>query len=292
MLSGMADERPIVFPCEGEELIGIVHHALGERFRGVLFVVGGPQYRIGSHRQFLLLARTLVERGHPCMRFDSRGMGDSSGSSPGFDDLSSDIRAAIDAFMAAVPGMTEVVLWGLCDGASAAALYAPNDDRVRGVVLVNPWVRTAVLEARAKMTGYYADRIRDRDFWVALLHGRIGMVAISSALDTALRAFRSRLVESKPSDVLGAQSLPEQILLKLKAFRGRMLFVLSGRDLTAQEFNHLCRDDERWARLMANPRVTRFELPNANHTFARGDWRESVAVATDAWLCSIGEHRP
>jgi len=46
---------------------------------GVLIVVGGPQYRVGSHRQFVMLARFLADHGVPCMRFDYRGMGDVSG---------------------------------------------------------------------------------------------------------------------------------------------------------------------------------------------------------------------
>ncbi|MFB1029241.1 MAG: hydrolase 1, exosortase A system-associated, partial [Thauera sp.] len=69
-----------IFPCEGEELIGIL--ALPETAvtrLGVLVVVGGPQYRVGSHRQFVLLARALAKSGVPCMRFDYRGMGDATG---------------------------------------------------------------------------------------------------------------------------------------------------------------------------------------------------------------------
>jgi len=52
---------------------------------GVLIVVGGPQYRVGSHRQFLLLSRRLAAEGHPVMRFDYRGMGDASGAMRGFE---------------------------------------------------------------------------------------------------------------------------------------------------------------------------------------------------------------
>ena len=47
--------------------------------RGVLIVTGGPQYRAGSHRQFVLLARFLAARGMAVLRFDYRGMGDSEG---------------------------------------------------------------------------------------------------------------------------------------------------------------------------------------------------------------------
>ena len=111
------EERALAFDCGGERLYGILslpgHAASGAR--GVLVVVGGPQYRAGSHRQFTLLARDLAQDGVPVLRFDYRGMGDSEGTIRPFDDVEDDLRAAIDAFMAASPGLREVVLWGLCE---------------------------------------------------------------------------------------------------------------------------------------------------------------------------------
>ncbi len=75
---------------------------------GVLIVVGGPQYRVGSHRQFVLLARALAARGFAAMRFDCTGMGDSDGArarrSP---TATATSRAAIDAFIAHVPTVDE-----------------------------------------------------------------------------------------------------------------------------------------------------------------------------------------
>jgi alpha/beta superfamily hydrolase len=90
---------------------------------GVLVVVGGPQYRVGSHRQFLLLSRRLASEGYPVMRFDYRGMGDGGGAMRSFEDVSADIGAAIEAFQRRCPSVRRIVLWGLCDAASAALLY-------------------------------------------------------------------------------------------------------------------------------------------------------------------------
>jgi hypothetical protein len=50
-------EEPLLFRCENARLVGILHRPAEQRTRGVLLVVGGPQYRVGSHRQFVLLAR-------------------------------------------------------------------------------------------------------------------------------------------------------------------------------------------------------------------------------------------
>jgi alpha-beta hydrolase superfamily lysophospholipase len=78
-------EYPLRFDRAGVPLVGIVHPAgkpAGDI--GVVVVVGGPQYRVGSHRQFVLLARDLAAAGIPTLRFDTRGMGDSGGDFPGF----------------------------------------------------------------------------------------------------------------------------------------------------------------------------------------------------------------
>ena len=79
---------------------------------GMLIIVGGPQYRAGSHRQFTLLARYLAARGIPSLRFDYRGMGDSEGDARNFEDIADDVRSAVDALTEAVPGVRRVVSGG------------------------------------------------------------------------------------------------------------------------------------------------------------------------------------
>ena len=132
------NEHALTFDCEGESLVGILSGAGLPAGRGVLIVVGGPQYRVGSHRQFALLARHLAKHGVPTLRFDYRGMGDSDGEVRTFERVGEDIRCAIDRFFASVPGLKDVVIWGLCDAASAALFYAHQDARVSGLILLNP----------------------------------------------------------------------------------------------------------------------------------------------------------
>jgi hypothetical protein len=65
-----------------------------------------------------------------------------------------------------------VVLWGLCDGASAAAMYAPGDARVAGLALLNPWVRTEGGAAKATLKHYYRSRLLDPGLWKKIASGR------------------------------------------------------------------------------------------------------------------------
>ena len=152
-------EEALVFGCGNDSLVGVLAIPDKPALRGVLIVVGGPQYRAGSHRQFTLLARDLAASGIASLRFDYRGMGDSSGEARSFESVHEDIGCAIERLLEAVPTLNDAVIWGLCDAASAALFYAHLDPRVRGVVLVNPWVRTHQGIAQAHLRHYYGARL-------------------------------------------------------------------------------------------------------------------------------------
>ncbi|WP_313872610.1 serine aminopeptidase domain-containing protein [Rugamonas sp. DEMB1] len=122
------DEHALQFSCDDAALIGILSRPRQAATRGVLVVVGGPQYRAGSHRQFTLLARALAAQGIPVLRFDYRGMGDSEGAARDFEAVSADLRAAIDEFFRQVPTLRDVVLWG-CATAPAPPCSTPPATR-------------------------------------------------------------------------------------------------------------------------------------------------------------------
>ncbi|WP_314438602.1 hydrolase 1, exosortase A system-associated [Massilia timonae] len=278
------EERALAFDCGGARLYGILSLPVGEApaARGVLVVVGGPQYRAGSHRQFTLLARDLAQDGVPVLRFDYRGMGDSEGAIRPFDDVEDDLRAAIDAFMAASPGLREVVLWGLCDAASAIGMYAARDPRVTGLVLLNPWVRTEDGLARATLRHYYRARLRDPAFWKQLLRGGLDWRRSLASLVALLRKARGGPAPAAAATV----SLPERMRAGLQDFRGQVLLVIAGADLTAREFCDLADADRAWKGVLAPPRVTRRQIDDADHTFSRRAWRDQVARWTAEWLRS------
>jgi len=280
-------EQALVFDCGGDSLIGVLSGAALPAGRGVLIIVGGPQYRVGSHRQFTLLARHLAERGIPALRFDYRGMGDSDGEMRTFERVGADIRCAIDRFVASVPGLKDVVLWGLCDAASAALLYAHQDRRVSGVVLLNPWVRTEQGIARVHLRYYYLRRLFQPSLWQKLARGEFKFREAATALGRSVVEAMGLGVPSRAVDTLPAdETLPARMEDALRRFQGRVLLILSGNDLTAQEFKNVVAGSSGWRQLLAADRITRHDLPEANHTFARRDWRDQVARWTEAWVKS------
>lgn len=280
-------ERPLVFACQGEPLIGILHQAEKAVAIGVLIVVGGPQYRVGSHRQFILLARFLAKKGFPVLRFDYRAMGDSEGDGVDFDGVDDDVATAIDQFYEQVPDMKGVVIWGLCDAASAALFYAHKDLRVKGLVLLNPWVRTESGEARAYIKHYYLNRLLSGNFWKKLLSGQW-------KLRTSLQSFVGLLKESRAAGVPDASAmdlldgsvpLPERMAEGLRRFSGKVLIVLSGKsDYVACEFRDMAEESNDWKALLSRESVQIKTLLEANHTFSSAEWRSQVESWTEAWL--------
>lgn len=276
-------EQAFTFEVEAETVIGIVTVPEQPKETGVLVVVGGPQYRVGSHRQFLLLSRALAEAGYPAMRFDCRGMGDGSGDLRSFEVLDDDIAGAMAAFCQQCPKLERIVLWGLCDAATAALLYwaRRRDARVGGLVLLNPWARSEATLARTHIKHYYAQRLLQREFWHKLLSGKLG-------IGLALRGFAvSWLHARKISNVSDADSkLPFQkrMMMALDEFPEPLLLVLSGDDYTAKEFLEACRSDAHGTRALLRTSVTRVDVAGADHTFSSREQRQAVELATLAWL--------
>ena len=282
-------ESTFVFPSRGQALPAILAVPEAARNTGVLLLVGGPQYRVGSHRQFVLLARALAAAGIPVLRFDSGGMGDASGPLLNFEQIDADIAAAVDTFFARQPGLQRVILWGLCEAASASLFYAWRDPRVTGLVLLNPWVRTDAGLAQAYVQHYYRQRLLSREFWGKLLGGGVDIRGALLGFWSKLKQARQASSEHESPAALHADPdaglpLPQRMLRGMQRFKGRVLLILSGDDLTAAEFRNLVSASPEWQQQMQNPTVQVQELKQANHTFSRRDWREQVERWTIDWV--------
>ena len=280
-------EQALIFNCADCRLLGIATQPEAPAETGVIIVVGGPQYRAGSHRQFTLLARQLAEQGIASMRFDYRGMGDSEGDMRNFEAVNDDIRAAIDTLLKLTPAVRRVAIWGLCDAASAALYYAHTDTRVGKLILLNPWVHTEAGASRARLKHYYLSRLMQRSFWAKLLSGKVEVRKSAgdlskSAQSAATAASPSASVPTDPRH--GSAGYIERMLDGLKHFQGEVLFILSGNDIVAQEFEAITSHDKLWKKACASPQIAQEKLRAANHTFSTQIWRDQVGQWTERWI--------
>jgi exosortase A-associated hydrolase 1 len=264
-------EEVLSFECDGDRLLGILTRPTAAAEIGLVIVPGGSQYRVGAHRQNVLLARSLADRRIATLRFDARGMGDSAGTHPGFTAFGPDIEAAVSALRSAVPGLDRTILCGLCDGASAIALGLPTGT-ADGAILLNPWARSDKTLAAAQIRTHYPRRILSATFWKKLLTGRINPWAKAGEI-------RAALVRSRQVDDGG--SLADRLYRALSSSNRPVLLVLAGRDMTAAEFEGAVLH-----RLQDRPpaHLTILRVVGADHTFSgTACWRVASEQIGD-WL--------
>ncbi len=273
-------EQTLLLPCDGEQLLAVLSHPVADTPTsrvGVVIVVGGPQYRAGSHRQFVQLARSLAARGWPTIRFDVRGMGDSSGAQRDFENVTPDVGAAIDG-MCAHGNVQQVVLWGLCDGASASLLYLDErrDPRVAGLCLLNPWIRSQASLARTHVRHYYRRRLLEVNFWRKLLSGSVASAAI--------RGFFSNLHAALQRPVAPQASFQTRMASAWREFAGPIQLILSGEDHTAREFLEYTNTDPAWSGLVHRARTRHDSFRNADHTFSTLADQQALESTVASWL--------
>lgn len=276
--------------CHGSTLLGVLEKPAVPGDTGLVIVVGGPQYRVGSHRQFVEVARRAAGHGHPALRFDHRGIGDSDGHARPYYALNDDLGAAVDELCARCPTVRRVVLWGLCDGAAAAILYANRDPRVQGLVLLNPWLEAPRARARS-LLALTLRQLSNPAFWRRLVRREVRFGR--AVRDLVANAWHSLLTEPGADPALlapgDAWPVQEHMLAgEMARFPGRSLVILSGEDLTARTFRTLMASPG-WQQALA--RATMVEVAGADHTFARRVWSEQVIDETIRWLASLADRR-
>ena len=202
--------RLVTFPCMGETLAGTLDAAPGTT--GLLIVSGGNELRIGAHRGMALLAAAIAAAGYPVLRFDRRGIGDSTGRNEGFRSSAPDIAAAAAAFRD-LTGVTRMLAFGNCDAATALALFH-KEAGIDRLVLANPWIVEPLgdLPPPAAIRATYAQRLSSPAQWRRLLTGGVNIRRLAQGLAALakrrppqtelVRTFTEALASGAPTDIL------------------------------------------------------------------------------------------
>ncbi len=278
------EETPVQFDCKGDKLLGMLHTPKNYNSTGLLIIVGGPQYRVGSHRQFLLLSRYLLKKKIASLRFDCRGMGDSEGIFHSFEEIYEDINHAINYMFSSCSKLTSIVIWGLCDAASAACMYGYKDKRVSKLILLNPWVRTDTSLAKTYIKHYYRKRIYSRAFWKKAF---LGSLNLKSSINSLIINIKQSLIKNNSLNSLNCnetENYVEKMINGLKNFKKPIMLILSGNDLTAKEFEKLMNDSHELQRIFSDEKSVLKRIEEANHTFSTRKWRDQVADWTHEWI--------
>lgn len=261
--------RLLTFDCDGAQLGASLDEAEGAT--GILMVTGGSQTRIGSHRLYERLARTLAANGIPCFRFDRRGVGDSGGEDPGYLGSAPDLAAAAAAFRTERPGLEAVIGIGLCDGATALALFGAEAG-IDGVVMINPWLVEAEVDAPppAAIRRHYRERLFSLSGWKRLLDGSVSYSKLLRGITKAAKPIEGSELAADVAGALRGRGLSASLILA----SGDATAIAAAREVKARIFQGLIRRRE--------------EIDTDSHTFAKpGD----VAALTSAILNALQPFR-
>lgn len=214
--------RHFAIRCEGEALAATLDEAAGRV--GLLIVTGGNEVRSGAFAGQARLAARIAAAGYPVLRFDRRGVGDSSGTNDGFTGSAPDISAALAALQAEVPQVERVVAFGNCDAASALLLACGAG--ADALVLANPWTFDSADETPAPQAvrARYAAKLKNPREVLRLLRGGVSLPKLAAGLRRAFSASQS------PSSLLG------DMQSGYARFGGKTSILLAPKDRTALAF--------------------------------------------------------
>lgn len=274
-------EKAVTFQVEQKQCLGILHLPTQAITTGVVIVVGGPQYRVGSHRQFVQLSRSLAQQNIASFRFDYRGMGDSFGEKQSFEEICDDIKHAIDIFLKEQTEIKNVVIWGLCDAASAALMYADKDKRVNGLVLLNPWLRNEQAMAQTMVKFYYLRRLLSRQFWKKLITGKVN---VGGSIADVSGFVKDSINEKSVTE----HSYQQRMELGIQRYSGKTCLILSGVDLTAKEFEQQTHKHAGWQNLRSDTNEIH-RIRHADHTFSSAAFKQQVEQITAQFVAKCND---
>jgi len=252
--------RLVSFACTGAELAGSLDAAEGEI--GLLLVTGGSQTRVGSHRMYEGLAKLLAQQGYPCFRYDRRGVGDSGGEDPGFQSSAPDLAAAATAFRREHPALKRLFGFGLCDGATALALFGKAAG-LDGLILVNPWLVEAHADAPppAAIRAHYRRRLLSREGWKKMLSGAVDWRKLLKGIRSISAREEGSPLARQTADALRAGGLRAWLILA----EADATAIAAEQELRAAAFNGLIEGRE--------------VIKSDSHTFARAGDEAALAAA-------------
>jgi hypothetical protein len=257
------------------QLVGIVarpEHALAAA-PAVVILNAGVLHRVGPHRLHVVLARRLAALGVSSLRLDLGGIGDSVASSDATtfrESAVADTRLALAGF-----GAKHYVIFGVCAGADNALATAAVDDRVAGIVLVDPYV--------------YKNRRSQLRAAIGKLRALGPSETLRRSVRAAERVVRARLArDDEAESQSGGREAPpiasyRADLNKLVARGVRILAVYSGAH--GAKYNHVDQLFELFPELRG--KVERAYFPDANHTFTELDAQAELVTTATAWIAGL-----
>jgi len=136
---GAIDEIPVLFEAEEDLLFGVLTRPPDSaRGIGVILHQGAGIFHTNHNRTWVCLSRRLARLGYHALRYDYHGVGESTGSVPGYDLLAPftvDLRCALRCLEEF--GVNRFVVMGSCFGGRTALALAQDGPGIAGVIVLD-----------------------------------------------------------------------------------------------------------------------------------------------------------
>jgi pimeloyl-ACP methyl ester carboxylesterase len=261
----------------------------------------GLIHRIGPNRIYVKLARLLAEDGYRVLRFDLSGVGDSL---PRPDHMPveqftvDDVVQAMDQFMTN-PGGQNFVLMGHCAGAYHSFRTAAQDQRVQGVVMMNPdggeadWVEYDHQRKQARyFTNYYSKQaLFDPHRWKRFFTGQINYRnvlsniynnVIKSRITGFIFQLRQRFGKRQISQADDKLFTVEAILQKLFQLDASVLLIYSENATSLERVQTTMGKELR--QLNSAGKLTLTVIQGADHIFSPLTSQDALFLEIRQWL--------
>jgi pimeloyl-ACP methyl ester carboxylesterase len=249
----------------------------------------GVIHRVGPSRLYVYLSRALAEAGWTAARFDHSGIGDSPVRKDGLPFEQSAVLETREVMNALAQSrkVERFVLIGLCSGAVTAFDTALQDERVAGILMINPWG----FDQSTEWNEYVANRGRARKYWTrSLLSPASWMRALTGRIDYR-RLFnvlwRQAASTVAPAPVVKSVATRASADLDRLIGRGvRVLLICSEGDEGIDYMNIILGREVR--RIPSTAAFAAEVLPGADHSLTLlGSQRRVVEIARE-WAAGFG----
>jgi pimeloyl-ACP methyl ester carboxylesterase len=276
----------------------------------VVLLSPGVKMRVGPGRLYVPLTEALTALGHPVLRFDFFGLGDSEGelSETLLADIYNHIEVGryVDDTLAALAwlrsqGHSRFLLGGLCGGAITALLAARRDAAVIGLISLG---MTVTLASNAATPGKYLttkqlDGKRHQYFRNLLtLSSLWRFITFRSDYSTIWHSMKRLVVKPAPKPaaaITGVAELPPEqrgnanplfppAYFEFLQRGGKVLMLFSEKDRLWSEYEEKFEVPfaERLKPLAGN--IEKHVIANANHVMALAEWQREMVAFTRGWL--------
>lgn len=244
---------------------------------GVVLLNSGILHHVGPSRLYVRLARRLAADGHVTFRFDFSGIGDSEprkDSLPFVESAPVETAAAMDLLQAKT-GTNRFWLIGLCSGADMAFKVAGRDERVCGLVQLDPFA----YRTRGYYVRRYGPKLLNPIAYVNSIRGRRRNAEI--ARQRASAAHEETYTAPEYRRVFPPREQVEQQLAALIARDVRMLNIFS--DGQPEHINHGSQYARAFPSLRFGDLLDVDYVPHAAHTFTDLSDQARVEAAVARW---------